>query len=373
MIRRFLNNVFKKRHLSLNTIEISKEALIRNYHTVSRVSSLPIAPVLKSNAYGHGIKEVAKILDPLHPPFFCVDSLYEGYELLKLGITTPILIIGYVNPENLKVKKLPFSYAVYDLPTLKGVVRYQPHAGVHIFVDTGMHREGVPFEELEDFLRGMPSSPHIEGVMSHLAYGGERDHPFTRRQIDKFNEAIELFQGWGINPKWKHIGASSALVIAEKYEGRLGNLGRAGISLYGISDKKNLLVPALCFSTTLVQIKSIKKGDRVGYDFAFVAERDMRIGILPVGYNDGVDMRLFKKGVVSLRRIQCPIIGKVSMNITAIDVSAVPEAIVGDNVVVYSPREAEKNSIRESARLCNTIPYEILVHLHSSTKRVEVA
>lgn len=372
MVRDFIRSTFCGEYSSLNRIEISKRALAANLRTVSEKSKLAIAPVLKSNAYGHGLREVAKIFDSLRPPFFCVDNIYEGYELMKAGVRTPILIMGYVNPENLKAKKLPFSYAVYDIQTLRGILKNQPHAGIHLFVDTGMHREGIPFPLFEDFLREMPRTARIEGIMSHLAYGGAPDHPFTRRQVESFNEAVDLLRGWGIDPPWKHIAASSALLLAEKYGDRLGTLGRAGLSLYGISDKNGVLSPALRFLTTLVQVKTVKKGDRVGYDFSFVAEQDMRIGMLPVGYTDGVDMRLSGKGVVSLRGVPCPIVGKVSMNMTVIDVSGFPEARIGDEVTIYSSEEGTKNSIRECAKMCDAIPYELLVHLHPSTKRVAV-
>ncbi len=356
----------------LNKIIISKNAIIENYRALCRISGLQIAPVLKSNAYGHGVSHIAQILDPLSPPFFCVDSLYEGYELLKLKIKTPILIMGYVDPENLRVKKLPFSYAAYDSDVIKAITRYQPDAGIHIFVDTGMHREGVPFEELENFFRSMPKKANIEGLMSHFAYGGVPDHPFTKRQIERFSESLELFRGWGIAPSFVHIASSSGILLSKKYGERLGNMGRAGIALYGIADKKSAIKPALRFSSTVVQIKSVKKGERIGYDFSFVAEKDMTIGVLSAGYNDGVDRRLSNGGVVSVRGINCPIVGKVSMNITTIDTSAGPDISEGDEAIIYSENEDAPNSVSNSAEICGTIPYELLVHLHPTTKRVEV-
>ncbi len=368
---RLFRKIFRTQYESLNKIELSRPALLRNYQTIAKIASIPVAPVLKSNAYGHGIREIGAMLDSYRPPFFCVDSLYEGYELMKEKIRTPVLIMGYVNPENLRVKKLPFSYAVYDIGTLRAIARHQPHAGIHIFVDTGMHREGIPVEHLEDFLRDMPRA-RIEGLMSHLAYGGDPDHPFTRRQIERFSSAKEILNAWGIEPAWTHIAASSALLVSPRYKNMLGNLGRAGLALYGVAEKRGVVSPVLRFSTTLVQVKSVKKGERIGYDFSFVAERDMKIGVLPVGYNDGVDLRLSGKGSASLRRRQCPFVGKISMNLSVVDVSAVPDAHPGDEVVVFSHHENDPNSILSASRACETIPYELLVHLHPSTKRVPV-
>ncbi|HBQ50661.1 TPA: hypothetical protein DD690_01620, partial [Candidatus Daviesbacteria bacterium] len=126
---------------TLNRIEISRKNLLENYRFLSAINrKIKIAPVLKSNGYGHGIIEVAQILDKVGAPFFCVDSLYEAYELYKAKIKTPVLIMGYTNPENLKIKKLLFSFAVFDLQTVEILNKYQPGCAVHIFVDTGMSR-----------------------------------------------------------------------------------------------------------------------------------------------------------------------------------------------------------------------------------------
>ena len=128
--------LFKRNYYPLNIIEISRKKLINNYHKLaSMYRYIEVVPVLKSNAYGHGIIEVASILDQLNPIFCCVDSLFEAYQLLKARIKMPILIMGYVNPENLSVKKLPFSYAVFDLQQFRKIFKYQPQAKFHLFVD----------------------------------------------------------------------------------------------------------------------------------------------------------------------------------------------------------------------------------------------
>lgn len=356
----------------LNKVEILKKNLIENYETLNKISNLKVAPVLKSNAYGHGLKETASVLDFFHPPFFCVDSLYEAYELLKTKISTPILIMGYVNPKNLVFKKLPFSYAVYDILTLKKIVHFQPHAGIHLFVDTGMQREGIPYMELEKFLKNIPSKTKIEGIMSHLAMGQKPQSALTRKQVDRFNDAINLLKSKRINPSFKHIAASSALVNFYKYKGNsLGNLARVGIALYGGLDF-NFLKPTLKFSATISQIKEVKKGEKIGYDFTYEAKRDMKIGILSAGYNDGVDLRLSSTGYVLVGGIFCKIVGRVSMNITTIDITNCPKAKIGDKAIIYSPHLKDKNSIVNTAKKCNTIPYDILVHLHPSTKRIVV-
>src|SRR3990167_2816873 len=131
-----IKKLLGRRYEALNRLEISRANLTKNYRYLSSLSrKIKVAPVLKSNGYGHGIINVAKILDPLNPPFFCVDSMHEAYQLTKAGINTPVLITGYTNPENLKIKKLPFSYAVYTLDLAEVINNYQPQTGVHLFLD----------------------------------------------------------------------------------------------------------------------------------------------------------------------------------------------------------------------------------------------
>jgi len=156
----------------LNIIEISASRLNHNYNYLSSLKkNIKIAPVLKSNAYGHGLLQIAKIVDRLNPPFICVDSLFEAYELLKANIKTQILIMGFISPKSLKTKKLPFSFVVFNKELVDAISKYQPHAKIHIFVDTGMHREGVNLDELPSFIKYIKTKTNleIEGLMSHFA------------------------------------------------------------------------------------------------------------------------------------------------------------------------------------------------------------
>ena len=302
-----LLNILKRDYQTLNLIEISKANLIHNYKFLTSLKKIRIAPVIKSNGYGHGIINIAQILEQgcadSHVPFFCVDSLYEAYELLKAKIKTQILIMGYTDPENFRVKKLPFSFAVFDLETARILNKYQPNCKVHIFVDTGMNREGVPLNDLANFLQEIKklSNIKIEGLMSHLA-------------------------------------------SADDAKDALNN----------------------------IQIKILKANERVGYGGTFLAKKEIIIGILPIGYYDGLDRRLSNKGYVKIDNIFCKIIGKVSMNITTIDISKVKNPYIGQEVIVYSSNPQDKNSISNNAKICNTIPYELLVNLASSTRRIMV-
>jgi len=363
-----VKKIFAKNYQPLNRVEILADALESNYKTLQKHSNVSVAPVLKSNAYGHGIVEVARILDGVGAPFFCVDSIFEAYQLLDAKIKTPILIMGFVDPENLKTKRLPFSYAVYDKKTLWGILENQPHAKLHIFVDTGMHREGIVLENLSDLIADVPKTA-IDGVMSHLAFAQEPHSPNTKKQIENFNQARAILNKHNIHPKWVHIGASAAAVRAREY-GDIGNCVRCGIGLYGALEGDFQLTPTLSFITSVAQVKKIKKGDAIGYDCAYIAQSDMTIATLAAGYNDGVDRRLSKGGVVLIHNKACPIIGRVSMNIMTVDISAIENVVAGDRAIIYSHKKEDPNTICSATKQCETISYELLVHLHPSTKRI---
>jgi len=367
-----LLKILQKEYQTLNRIEISKNNLLHNYQYLSSLNrKIKIAPVLKSNAYGHGIVEMARILDLVGAPFFCVDSLYEAYQLLKAHIKTPILIMGYTDPQNYMVKKLPFSYAVYDIETVKILSKHQSGCDIHIFVDTGMHREGIRFEDLPEFLKILKQFHNltIEGLISHLASADNKNDPLNKIQIKNFQKALMICKKYKIHPKWTHIQNSGGLAL---HLGGVGvNMARVGLALYGIDEDPNLK-PILTLKSKIIQIKKLNKGDRVGYGGTFTAKKEIILGVLPLGYYDGVDRRLSNKGFVTVDGTNCPIIGRVSMNITTIDLTKLSSLYIGQEVFVYSNNRSDKNSIENTAKFCQTIPYDLLVHLAESTKRVVV-
>lgn len=371
----FLDEIKKlagKSYSPLNIVEISKKRLISNFKYLSSINkNIKVAPVLKSNAYGHGIIEVGRILDKLNPVFFCVDSIYEAYQLFDAKIKTPILITGFVDPNNLKVKRLPFSYVVFDLEQFRGILKNQSQAKVHLFIDTGMHREGLRVDELEIFVKQLNNEERsrVEGIMSHLAFSEEPENIDTRKQIVQFKLAIKILKRYSIFPKFIHFGNSSGLLNSRKLGLSFTNVARTGLAIYGISSISNSgLKPVLQLKTHVIQVKKIKKGEKVGYDFTYEAKKDGLIAVLPIGYNDGVERRLSDKGIVLIRNKPCPIIGRVSMNLCVVDVSAVKNIRVGDEVIVFSNNEDENNVVN-SAKKADMIPYGILIHLERSTKR----
>lgn len=179
-----------------------------------------------------------------------------------------------------------------------------------------------------------------------------------------------------INPKWFHIAATGSLVNpgTRPVIASVSNLARAGLAMYGYSSivfDENLK-PALTLMTKIAQIKKVSKGEKLGYDGTYMAKKDMVIGVLPIGYYDGLDRRLSNQGIVLVNNIEYQIIGRVSMNINIVDISRLPSPKVEQDVIVYSNNPKDKNSIANSAKICKTIPYDLLVNLAESTRRVVI-
>ena len=238
-----------------------------------------------------------------------------------------------------------------------------------------MRREGVTLEDLPQFLAVVKKiNVKVEGLMSHLASNEGKGDKLFLSQISVYKKALKIFKKYKINPKWIHIAATGGIINPQTRQiiSKLSNMTRSGLALYGFSSstKDQNLKPALKLITHLTQIKKVKKGNFIGYDGTFTTKQDTIVGILPIGYYDGVDRNLSNKGLVNIDGHDCSIIGRVSMNITIIDLSRIKNPKIGDEVVIYSNNPKDKNSIENAAKICKKIPYEILVNLAESTRRV---
>ncbi|HOY61319.1 MAG TPA: alanine racemase [Candidatus Woesebacteria bacterium] len=370
------------KYQTLNEIIVDSSAIIYNYNYFQNLNPYTkICPVLKSNAYGHGLVTIAKIIDShINTPYIMVDSLYEAYELLKQKIKTPILIMGYTDPQNYTVwKKLPFTFTVYDIPSLKALHQHQPHAKIHIKLDTGMCRLGIQEQDIPNFITALKNCPklQIEGIFSHLSQANNpKKITFTNNQIKIFKRMVSLFEKSGFTFKYKHISATSgASTIKDPYF----NLIRLGLGLYGYSPfsshtkegriQRLALKPALTFTSRLALIKQIHAGSQVNYDGIYTAKQDETIGILTAGYYEGISRDLSNRASFLLFNTECPIVGNISMNMTTIKIPRTINANIGDKVTVISPNPNSPCSIYKLSNILNTIPYTILTGLHSSIRR----
>ncbi len=372
----------RKPYRTLNTVRVSAQALRHNWDLYRAFfSGKAICSVLKSNAYGHGLVEVARVLEgagskgKFPKEIFLVDSLFEAYSLKSVGIRSPILILGYTLGENLKGRRLPFHCAVSDLESARVLARQG--VSLHIKVDTGMNRMGFSLAELPRVLAELKAmKAKVAGVLTHLADADNLNgDSYTMAQLARFKEAVALVRDAGFTPQWIHTGQSKVLQNSEF--GDFVNMIRLGIGLYGISSWVGDLNPAMQVMSTVVGLRRLKAGDRVSYNGTFTADRAMTLAVVPFGYYEGLPWALSNKGCMRVLRggdgdalaAVCPIVGRVCMNYTMIDVSAVAGVKIGDSVEVYSNDPLAPNSISAMAKLAGTIPYELMVRIAESVRR----
>jgi alanine racemase len=372
---------FEKPYDVLNLIRIDSSSILHNYdHYVGLNPVQNIFPVLKSNAYGHGLKPMVSILKDRNFPYLVVDGYFEALRIWEEW-ERPVLLIGYVDPVNYRVMKMKnLTLAVWDHETVTALRNIGEPVKVHIKVDTGMHRQGLYVDDLADFINFIKKYPNIEieGLMSHLADADSPDPSYTSKQEMKFNEAVMIARKLcGDSLKYIHIGASAGSISSKSND---ANSFRLGLGLYGYNplsidhemhNKLAQLRPALTLTSKIVTVKDLKKGDKVSYNGTFTADRDVRIGVLPLGYYEALDRRLSNKGTVRYKGLDLPILGRVCMNLTVIGLDET-DAKVMDEVEVIGTDRDQKNSIEHMASICETIPYEILVNLSESVRRVVV-
>jgi alanine racemase len=248
---------------------------------------------------------------------------------------------------------------------------------VHIKVDTGMNRQGVGIDELEEVINILRKNKRIkiDGMLSHLADADNPNPLDTLKQLSKWQTALFKYKKLISKSDYSlfHFSNTAGLGYLSNQE---SNLIRVGIGLYGFDttkDKRLNLKPVLSFWAKIVNLKKVKAGEKIGYNFSFTAPKDMTIAVIPCGYYEGVPRALSNKGYFYFKDVPLPILGRVSMNLSVVDVSNVEKSLnLEDEVEVYSNNPAKKNSIDNVAKICNTIPYEVLARLAPTIRRVIV-
>ena len=371
---RFLRGL-RFRHTPLVEITISRERLLSNLHFFQKNNQgLGIAPVLKSNAYGHGLALVAKIVDKENIPFIIVDSYHEALVLRNEGIRSKILIIGYTPLDNILKQKLHnVALTIVSLEQLQEISKHLKRpAKFHLKIDTGMHRQGILPASVNYAVSLIRANPKIilEGICSHLADADGEQVEFTKGQIRIWNEITERCKKEFPGILYFHLSATGGTSYSREVK---ANVLRLGIGLYGIDPTENArienLKPVLEMKSVISGTKTIEKGEQVGYGVIFEAPRQMQIATVPAGYYEGVDRRLSNKGFFKIGQVFCPIIGRVSMNISIIDISEVPEVKINTPVTLTSSNPADKNSVENMAKLAGTIERDILVHIPHGLRR----
>lgn len=382
-----LRKIFRPRinYQPLIEIRISKAAILHNLETFKKTyPKFQFAPVLKSNAYGHGLVEVASLLDNQNLPFYMVDSFYESLVLRRAFIKTKILVLGFVRMQEILENKLKnVSYGIIDLEILKKLSSSASRPiSIHLKVDTGMHRQGILFEEVNEAIKLISVNKNIilEGLCSHLADADGESEDFTNKQIKIWNELVLKFKKEFPNIKYFHLPNTAGAYFSQNID---ANVSRLGIGLYGFGmssrpsasesrdpESSKELKPALEMCSIITSLKTIPVGEKVGYNITYTSSGQTKVATVPVGYTEGLDRRLSNNGFVRVKNIACPIVGRVSMNMCSVDVTAVSNIKLEDEVVIISSNVSYKNSVHNIAKLTGQIPYEILVKIPQYLKRI---
>jgi alanine racemase len=360
--------------------EIDVKALAFNYRQIKRhiPKGVSILAVVKADAYGHGAVPVSLKLEKLGVEYLGVAIPEEGVELRKGGVKAPVLIFGGIfKGDAEEIIRYGLTPVVFDIESLKhlskAAEKRRKKARVHIKVDTGMGRLGVPFELFPAFLKDLRKYPdiEIEGLLSHFSMTGGEE-VYTAYQWKKYQEGLAMAREMGISSRYLHMASSATLTTFPSFS---GNLVRPGIMLYGsypspAIEKLIELKPVLTLKTRIHFLKSVSTGSRISYGGTFVTRRESLIATLPVGYADGYSTRLSNQGEVLIRGKRAPIVGRVCMDLIMADVTDIHGVSKGDEAILIGRQGEERITADEIAKKIGSIPYEVLCLIGKRVPRV---
>ncbi len=358
-------------------VRLSRDAVLHNLAIFqAQCPGAGVAPVLKSNAYGHGLVPIARCLEGFDLPFVVVDAYFEALLLRKAGFRSPIVVLGFTATSNLLHRRLGgTAFGVFGLDQLRELsARLKRPLRVHLKVDTGMHRQGFAPDDLSEAFSLILANPNLrlDGFCSHLADADGADPGYTLSQIGWWNELVGRVRTEHPEIRYFHLAASSGTYFHDRID---ANVIRLGIGLYGINNqprRRLALRPVMEIRTRLAGVKWLEAGDGVGYNTTFFAGERMPMGVVPTGYASCVDRRRSNNGVFLVNGRPCPIVGRVSMNITTIDLRPAWPVTEGAEVIVLSADPEADNSAVHIAEQTGTIPYEVFTRVSGSLRRVVV-
>ncbi len=372
----FLRKIIKPKYETLNVIEVDAAKLIENFRYLESLQpTAAIFPVLKSNAYGHGLKEVCQILNKVKPQMVVVDS-YPEAQIAYRYFRGQVLILGEMPQRAYDYCKLGRTeFVVYNEDTLRYLSRYGKRVRIHLFVNSGMNREGI--KDMASFVKANKEyldKVEVSGLCSHLA-SADQESKLNQEQEDNFRIALEILKKAGFEPRWIHLGNSAAVFTTKN---NLLTAYRPGLAFYGYSPfssergRDASLQPALEVFSHIVSFQEINVLESVSYNETYRANQAINIGTIPFGYFEGLDRRLSNRAQFLVRSetgyFWAKIAGKVCMNLTSLDLGQ-NKPKIGDIVQIISAKKEDQNSIFNLAALCDTIPYEFLVKLQANIRR----
>ena len=369
--------------------DVSLPNLRHNFHVVSQHvgAGVTICAVVKADAYGHGAVDCSRALEEEGAKWFGVTSLDEAIPLRNAGVQGRILLMtGFWRGEEQEIVSLGLTPTVWEPWQVESLEKAAERLGisnysVHLKVDTGMGRLGVSMDGLEAICKVLKSSPHIlvEGFSTHLASSEVLDAPSVDDQIKQFNSARKIIHDAGFKPTFIHVANTSAVISRQE---SWNTMVRPGLALYGyylpferagreVSGSKLRLPvkPVLTWKTKILSLREVPAHQALGYGGTYVTKAPARIAVLPVGYADGLNRQISSGGRVIVRGYYAPIVGRISMDLTLVDVTGLSEVSVGDEVILLGTVDGLNVDAREHASLANTVPYEILCNISKRVPR----
>ena len=360
--------------------EIDLSALRHNLRKIRDMvgPDTKILGVVKADAYGHGMKDIARVLAKDGIDYLGVASLDEAVELRSIGIRRKILVLGAILEREIEgVLKFDVIQTISCLRIAKALSSFAAGKNkkirVHLKIDTGMGRIGVWHKEAVTFVQQVARLKNIiiDGIFTHFP-SAECDINFTRQQIRDFSCLVEDLKNHGIDIPIKHT--SNSMAIAGFKEAHM-NMVRPGLLMYGLYPRKDLknrlrLRPVLSLKTKVVYVKSIMKGRSVSYGRTYIADKKTKIATIPIGYGDGYSRHLSNKASVLIKGKRVPIVGRICMDMSMIDVGILGNVKPGDNVVLIGKQGKGHISVEELAELENTIPYEVVCNIGRRVPRI---
>jgi alanine racemase len=346
----------------------------------SVLSMLPegssLIAVVKADAYGHGSVEIARVCESAGVSMVAVALLEEAVHLRRNGISVPILLFGAVDERAVSAAVehgvIPGIPSPESLRAIDSWSRSSSrNVAIHLKIDSGMNRMGLIERDLAEAIEILSGNSRIQlqGIYSHYANSSDPDDVYNVDQETRFSHLLQILRSHGITAPTHHFANSAALVGGRVLE---GDYVRAGLSLFGgepLDAGQSRLRPVMAWKTRIERLKSIEPGEIVGYGRTWRAKERSTIATLPVGYADGYSRRFSNNGEVLVRGRRVPVVGRVSMDLVTIDVTAVAEAEVGDEVVLLGTQGEQTIRAEDLARLIGTIPYEIFTSVSGRVPR----